>query len=294
MTYSTHVNSFCKEFNYPAEACCFLTESMKKIEGNEESFSIFDEQVMLYESGSTFSHPEALKAAIKTAEIAGVHSYTAQLLIYICFAKHTRVLYAKQGISDEIYIMSMSDLKWKLMECYNVYSIWGTFVAFWFDRFFDLTRFALGRLQFETVPFQNDYTNGNNTVKAGDTVINIHIPSCGPLQKEDCQKSYYMASEFYKKHFIGKKTIFQCNSWLLYPKHIEFLPRNSNILSFMDDFDIYSYNDDPDNSNAWRIFGSADAKKPLELPQKTSIQKAYAAWFAKGGTMGIGKGIFFK
>lgn len=38
-----------------------------------------------------------------------------------------------------------------------------------------------------------------------------------------------------------KKTdyiIIVCNSWLIFPKHYEFLPLNSNIIGFMNDFDI--------------------------------------------------------
>lgn len=292
--YVASVKEFSVEFGYPNEAIAALTAGMEKIKAHSEAFALFDEQVCLYKDCETFDHPKAIEAAKKAAELSGVHSYTTQLLLYICFAKYTREKYKAQGIAANIYIDSMLDLKWKLHECYNMHGIWGSFVAFWFDRFFALTRFALGRLQFETVEFASDYEKGNDIIRKGETVINIHIPSSGPLLVADCEKSFLLAAEFYKDYFKDKdKVVFQCNSWLLYPKHREFLPKHSNILKFMDMFDIYAINEDPKNADAWRIFAVEDTSNLDLLPTKTSIQKAYVDWFRSGGTMGGGQGVRF-
>ena len=292
--YSAFVKEFSEEFGYPNEAIEALTSGMIQIESNSEAFAIFDEQVKLYKDSETFDHPKAIEVAKKATELSGVHSYTAQLLLYICFAKYTREKYKTKGIPESVYIDSMSDLKWKLHECYVVHGVWGSFVAFWFDRFFDLTRFALGRLQFEIVKFASDYEKGNDIIKKGDNAINIHIPSCGPLLVEDCEKSFALAAEFFKDYFKDredKRVVFQCNSWLLYPKHREFLPKHSNILKFMDMFDIYATNEDPKNADAWRIFSVEDTSNLDLLPTKTSVQKSYVEWFRSGGTMGGGQGV---
>ena len=292
--YSTFVKAFSTEFGYPSEAIIALTDGMKTIEANSEAFALFDGQVRLYKKSETFNHPQTIEAAKMAAELSGVHSYTAQLLLYICFAEHTKEKYKAKGIDDSIYIDSMSDLKWKLHECYAVHGIWGSFVAFWFDRFFDLTRFALGRLQFEIVEFASDYEKGNDIIRKGEAAVNIHIPSNGPLLVQDCEKSFTLAADFFKDYFKDKeKVVFQCNSWLLYPKHREFLPQYSNILKFMDMFDIYASNEDPKNADAWRIFWVEDRSNIDLLPTKTSIQRAYVEWFKSGGTMGGGQGVRF-
>jgi hypothetical protein len=46
-------------------------------------------------------------------------------------------------------------------------------------------------------------------------------------------------------------------------------------------------------NNAWRVFGKDSDKAPDELPQNTSLQKAYAKHLMAGGKTGSGYGVFF-
>ena len=288
-----YIKSFCKEFDYPEEATLTLIQAFEDLEKNPEAYSAFINQVELYNNDKLTSHYEALTAADKASELSGIHKYTLHLLLYICFSKHTKELYNRKNISMEIYHDSMSDLKWKLFECHQMYGIWGSFVAWWFDRFFDLTRFALGRLQFETIQFNHSYSKNGISLSPEDIVLNVHIPSCGPLKHEDCVASYQKAAEFYKDTFKGRPVAIRCESWLLYPKHKEFLPSYSNILKFMNDYDIFESATDEKNSDAWRIFYTENTDNPDALPNDTSIQKAYIDWFKKGNKMGSGTGVFF-
>ena len=120
------------------------------------------------------------------------------------------------------------DLNWKLHECRKMYGIWGSFVSWWFDGFFEMTRFALGRLQFELMDFPESYEKTGHVRPEGMTkVINMHIPSCGPLKKADCEASFRQAAAFFADAFPGEKIAFFCESWLLYPRHREFLSPDS-------------------------------------------------------------------
>ncbi|HBL84586.1 MAG TPA: hypothetical protein DDZ99_06730 [Clostridiales bacterium] len=288
-----YIKSFCKEFDHPIEATETLLSAYDQLKKSPEAYALFNEQVEKYNTDKLTDHYEALAAMDKAAEISGVHRYTLHLMLYICLSKHTRELYKKKNIPMSIYHDSMSDLKWKLFECHKMYGIWGSFVAWWFIRFFDLTRFALGRLQFETVQFNSSYSKDGYILNHGDIVINVHIPSCGPLKHDACLESYKMAAEFYKDIFIDRPVAIKCESWLLYPKHREFLPRTSNILSFMNDYDIFESAIDEKNSDAWRIFYKESTDNLDELPVETSIQRAYIDWFRKGNKMGSGEGVFF-
>ena len=154
-------------------------------------------------------------------------------------------------------------------------------------------RQALGRMQYEFSEFQGEsHTAGGITVKKGDCVLTMHIPSCGPLTKDLREDSYRRAYTFYQKDFPGKPVIFTCSSWLLYPPHDGMLPKSSNVVSFLHDFDpVFSVETDTFD-NAWRIYG-ADGGKPLDqLPQNTSMQRAYANWLRGGHKAGWGYGIF--
>lgn len=84
--------------------------------------------------------------------------------------------------------------------------------------FFEMTRFALGRLQFELMDFPESYEKTGHVRPEGMTkVINMHIPSCGPLKKEGCEASFRQAAAFFADAFPGEKIAFFCESWLLYP-----------------------------------------------------------------------------
>jgi hypothetical protein len=155
-----------------------------------------------------------------------------------------------------------------------------------------MTRYALGRLQYEHARFDADeYTCAGITLHRGDAVINCHIPSCGPLTKEARTDSYRQAWDFYKRDFPHGILPVVCSSWLLYPEHADFLPAHSNILSFMQDFTLLRSSVDESFRNAWRIFGSAAARPASEWPRDTSIRRAFADRILAGKPVGSGYGI---
>ncbi len=229
----------------------------------------------------------------QAAEVCGIHTYTASF-VFLCWnAQEMQKRYHDKGISEEIFHDTIMDLNYKLTECHQVYNIWGTFVRNWFSGFFALTRFALGRLQYEFSSFQAEsYTAAGVTIHKGDRVLTMHIPSSGPLTQKAREDSYRRAYEFYKNDFAGNPVIFTCSSWLLYPPHEQMFPMSSNIVSFMHDFDIIYSEETSDFDNAWRIYG-ADGNKPADqLPRNTSIQRAYADWLQNGNKAGWGYGVF--
>ncbi|MEN6313836.1 MAG: acyltransferase domain-containing protein [Clostridiaceae bacterium] len=288
-----YIISFCDEFGYPAEAKAAIISAYKLLSQNSCACESFQKYVLMYNGDRLNDFSAVFDDLDAAADLCKVHKYTLHLLLFICLSKHTRELYERKGISYEIFHDSMSDLKWKLTECYNMYGIWGSFVSRWFPGFFILTRFGLGRLQFEIVNFKENYKKGNYTLKENDTAINIHIPACGPLLHDECIASYHKAADFFKDYFAGRPVAFVCTSWLLFPYHKEFFPKSSNILKFMEDFDIYSYKIDNEGADLWRIFYKDYRNDPADLPNKTSIQRAYADWLMKGNPVGYGKGVFF-
>ncbi len=287
-----YIVSFCEEFQFPAEATAALLNAFEKLTENPSAMDLFQTQIDLYRHDELTDYNEALSLVNKASQLSGANPYTVFLLFYICLSQHTRELYEQKKIDYSIFYHSMSDLKYKLYECHKLYGVWGTFVANWFPGFFQLTRFALKRLQFETEIFHNTYSNNGYTLNPGDIVLNVHIPSAGPLLHEDCLESYRMASAFYKDLFIQKPTAFVCSSWLLFPSHKEFLPEKSNILTFMNDFDIITSGHSEDQDVLWRIFYKEYTGNVDELPKDTSLRRAYIDWLRKGNQPGYGYGVF--
>lgn len=225
----------------------------------------------------------------------GENVYTLHLIFLMNCTETLLDRYHEAGISEDIYWDTMDDIRCKLLECMECEHCVGTFVAGWFDGFFEMNRFALGRFQFEYSDFGNE---GGYTTKCGyhindgDFAVGFHIPSSGiPLTDEIRLDSYKKAYEFFKDRFNGKPAVFVCGSWLLFPKHKEFLPPYLNILRFMDDFEIVRSSEKDNFGDDWRVFGHW-TEEPLEnWPTDTALRKAYKEWLLAGNKTGSGYGV---
>lgn len=226
------------------------------------------------------------------AKQSDIHPYTLLMLFQLCCCESLEEKYQQKDLSFEIFKSSLMDLRYKLLECYDVFGIWGNATGTWFERFFNVTRFALGRLQYETIPFRlESYENYGVSLKKDDTVINIHIPSSGPLTAELCMDSYKQAYEFFKNEQRDGLLVLVCLSWLLYPPHFDFLPKKSNILRFMNDFDIIDSYTEEQFVNGWRVFGKYHTLPPAELPEENSLKRAYKKHLLSSGKTGWGYGV---
>lgn len=285
--------AFFKEFEYKEKNARQLLYAYDRIVSNVEAASLFQNALLAYDENIALDYQEKiLNPSKQIAEITKQHFYTVDLLLFICMTKHLKMLYIERGIDLQIYHDSVLDLKWKLEECKAVKGICGSFVALWFAGFFNLTRFALGRLQFELIRIPFDYEkNGVKLEKDKSVVINVHIPRTGtPLDKESCDKSYAQAREFFKEQ-VGEKAAFFCYSWLLYPENKQILPSHTNIYRFMLEYDVV-WGQENNGEDLWRLFDT-DEKDPTKLPTNGSLRACYVEHLKKGGKVGIGCGIKF-
>lgn len=285
-----------------------LRDRLEK-EGNWSRIPALANQIMELSPGE-----EILGNMLRDAEAwereLGIHRYTLDLLVLLCCWGILRDRYEERKYPMEIFRDSFRDLGTKMKECRDVYGVIGIFVGAWHDRFLDISRFALGRLQFELVnyPLEKEYTDGERTVKKGDTVINVHIPSTGPLKKEDTDAAFALAESFYRGELFkeagcaGKfpperipegPAVFMMESWLLDPDLMELLPEG-NMKEFVSRFSLIAWEKSEQFPEGWRIFGSEWKKMPEELPRHTKLQKAVADYLQKGGKLGCGHGIFIR
>ena len=286
-----YLTQICKELEFPREAADTMIEAWEAIASCPEAFELWQQWIKNYEIDCHMDYKAALADADQAARLAGVHKYTAELLLFLCLTKRLKVYYQAAGIEEEIWHDSCMDLHWKLMECKKVYGIWGSFVAFWFPGFFELRLFALGRLQFELIDFPKSYEKTGRKIPEGVTkAINVHIPSCGKLNMDECRASYKKAAQFFADAFPGDIVVFYCWSWLLFEPQRSFLNADSGIVKFMNDFDIYRTGEQ--NGDLWRIFDREYDGDPASLPENTSLQRAYKNWLKSGKSAGFGEGIF--
>lgn len=282
---------FFEEFEYEKADAAMLLSAYGTIVCDGEAARLLGEILSLYEANYKIDfEKEVLNTRAKAiAEETGLHTYTVDLLVFICMSRRLRALYRERELSEEIYRDSMLDLKWKLEECKMVKGVCGSFVASWFGGFFDLTRFALGRLQFELIPFGHKYHNGDVILTPESTVMGVHIPRTGtPLDGESCVRSYAMAQDFFRNE-VGDVGIFVCHSWLLYPENKNLLSPMSNIYRFISEYDIIESGVNS-GYDLWRLFDT-DERDPDKLPQDSSLRRSYVAHLKNGGKPGWGFGV---
>ena len=216
-------------------------------------------------------------------------------MLFCCW-EEVKVRYEKQGLPMDVFDKSLEDMKWKMLECYEIHGVYGNFVGHWYDGFFNLTRFGLGRLQFELRPFEGkeDCEVDGVQIHPGDTVINMHIPSAGPMKPELLDDAFAQAEVFFKEHFPKDYTVFGVESWLIDPDLVRILPEG-NMKAYADRFHLVAAEKSetifPDG---WRVFGAEWKKKPEELPRKTGLQRAIADYLQQGGKLGSGYGRFVR
>lgn len=286
-----YINQFFTEFEYEKADRDILLDAYEKTVANESAKALLTEITAKYESDSKINYKDDILD--KSEKISGLtkhHRYTVDLLIFICLTRHLKKLYDKRGIDETVYIDTVLDLKWKLWECKAVKGICGVFVAPWFQGFFNLERFALGRLQFEVVTVSVDYeSHGIKLEKGKSRVINVHIPRTGtPMDKESCDAAYQRAKSFFKSE-VGEDCPFVCHSWLLYPENKKILPHYTNTYRFISEYEIIEWGEN-DGEDLWRLFDTEE-RDPEKLPTNGSLRSAYAEHLRSGGKVGWGFGI---
>ena len=226
------------------------------------------------------------------AERSGVPKDTVWGLFLAFAAENARQAYLDNGISEQVFWDTFSDLRYKVLECKANHGVWGNFVPFWYPIFYRCDIVKLGRLEYETDTFRGPAcTVAGRRIQEGQKLLSIHIPSSGePFDTAARLESYKLAYDFFRDLRGDGPLVCKCHSWLLYPEYKKVLPETSNIVKFMDDFTIIR-EDDGSFEDAWRVFGP-DAGKPVgELPEATSMQRAFKRHLLAGGKTGCGLGI---
>ncbi len=288
---------FMQKTGYPEDAKDTFRDLHGAILRNAEADAAFDKAFahLTDDNDETPAFPDV----DAVGAMVGAHPYTIELYMFMYWAYFLRDQYKEKQIGEDVFWDSMTDLRAKLIECRDVYGINGSFVAGWFFGFFEMTRFALGRLQFEHSDYRREepYICGAGVVRNGGQMVNMHIPSLGPLTTDKMLDAFKRAYNF--PFFADVKDPqtglmpFCCGSWLLYPPHYTFLPAQSNILKFMDCFDILHWEDKEHFDDAWRVFASYKDAAPADLPRDTSLRRAFADRLLSGGKTGHGFGAFF-
>lgn len=208
-------------------------------------------------------------------------------LYFLYYCEETEKIYKEKGISTEILLDTLADFPRWLDIWSNLKGELYLGELDWLSYHLKAKLFKLGRLQF---CFQKHYEFKDRGIKKGDTVVDTHIPAAGPLLKEECEKSFDFAREFFAKFFPEYKwEVFTCHSWLLGEDLSEILDDNSNIIKFQKLFTIVSQYE-TDAALAYTFRWKIKRNELSEVEAKSSFAKKLKEKALNGGIFYGGTG----
>ena len=230
------------------------------------------------------------------SEKSGVYVNTLNLYVYLRFVEDTYAEYRRRGISDEMFLKTLSGLvsvSRPASKEVKEFGIPQNVFRSWYRLALDCKLFSPGGLLFEIFEAPCDIEVDGKSVGKGDSCISVHILRGAKLDDETCEALYDFARGFFKKHFDMDNIIFICKSWLIHPWLCEVLPDTSSIVNFQKKFKIIYVEDDL-SGLSW-IFGSgAGSAKALgkieDYPENTSLQRAAKKRLLEGKKLGLGLG----
>ncbi len=210
-----------------------------------------------------------------------------RLAVILFLAVKVKEKYAENGISDEIYYDTMSDIKIWCEKCGNK----GLKNYGWLQNHVKFELFRLGRLQFQLYECKNKTLNYKKLpFSYGERLVYVHIPEGEKLCRDRCINSFIKADEFFSAFFPDYTyDYYFCESWLLFEGNREFMDVKSNIVNFMSLFTI-CYNVKIDLQTIERVFGKRRFFRK-KYPEKTDLQRRTKAYILGGNQLGIGVGI---
>lgn len=223
----------------------------------------------------------------ENASAFGCEPYRLSLAATLLLTRNMRAVYEQNGWDMAIYWDSLQDIAIWAKCCKAETGLWGMKQFGWLCGTLSGRLWRLGRMQFERIAFEEGhYEKDGLVLNDGDIVINTHIPEGEPLTPEKRTDAFDRAV-----HFFGSNVFF-CESWMLWPAHYEMLKESSNVISFMNDFDIFKSREYPGTADLWRVFGYRADYRPDRLPTNSSMQRAYIRRLREnGGLTGCGYGI---
>ena len=218
------------------------------------------------------------------------------MAVFLAAALHTREIYGKMGIGDDIFIESMGFFRHTMTENLAIRGHYFFDRAWWWWHQLSLCIFRLGTLEFEMAVL-DDAAHIGFPGERKVPALSVHIPSDAVLTRGELDNSYNMAHIFFKKHFPDfKYRCMYCDTWLLSPALKELLAPGSNILEFQKDYAITKTNEDDAGFFYWlymtdKIPGGCDEIK--KLPENTSLRRAVKKRLLEGGKIGSAAGVVF-
>jgi hypothetical protein len=210
-------------------------------------------------------------------------------LYYLYFCEEMQRAYLEKGIPHDMFMDNAYDIViWT--------DIWSNLKGElflgeidWLWHIFTLRIIKVGRLQYFRRGAKEDAPTKN--LKAGDPVLDIHIPARGPLYRDECVKSLELAKEFFGKYYPEfDYKCFTCHSWLLDLNLNKFLSCDTNIIKFQNLF-THAAGTPLDSAITFCFPFGVTRENIKDFTPKTSLQSKIRNFVIDGGVLYYSFGV---
>ncbi|NLT47684.1 MAG: DUF5596 domain-containing protein [Clostridiales bacterium] len=286
---TNRVLHFCDILHFPQDHTQEIKAVLDDIASSPERTAIFTEWSCRISQKDM--QAQMVNIFQEDAETLGIHHSMWALLCMLNVLPLTQEYYETRGIPKEIMLDTLKDfLIWTTLYKEQTGRL-GLFESNWLTRHILCDIFRLGRLQFE---FGDSVVQSNgDDLHKGDKILFVHIPRDGRMDHGECKKSYALAVEFFARYFPDYDYKgFLCNSWILDTRLKAYLPEDSNIIRFQNDYTILESGDDP-KTVLKHVFKKAEECLDM-YPQNTTLEKAVISHLKSGKQLGYGIGFIPK
>lgn len=290
------IKNWCNHCDLPEDATSEFITGYEKLTNNQDDALTFSSLLNEYDENMYCDFEVILEKTRELASKTNVNEFTAIALLFVCMMPSLKKYYEKAGYPIEVYNESIKDVSFQARTCKKIYGVWGTATT-WHTQFYRLEILGFGRLQFQPQKAYFDYhENGFDIVKGETQMINVHIPETGaPLDYDACSLAFEKGAKFFRdKLFNGEKVLFHCRSWLLWPKHKEILSPASNMVKFIDRYNIVNSGLYDHYNELKLLFGVIYDGNPDNLPSDNSLRRKYIEILKRGEKTGWGQGVLYK
>ena len=259
----------------------------------------------LFDKETAATASAAINALCTDSDGAQADDGFKAMSVYMAAALRVRELYDEVGIDPDIYADTMRFLRTVINHNMRIYGRLCFDREYWFYRQISMVLFRLGALEYEMRSVEKhrlcaSFTEHGPKTDNGvcDTadehvpVLSVHIPGDAVMTRENLNRSYNAAAEFFSRFYpeYAYRHIF-CSTWLLSPELKAFLPESSRILEFQSDYEIVQTFDDS-NFIYW-VYDTQEKEPDLNtLPEDTSLRRAIKRHLISGGRIGSASGVY--
>jgi len=199
------------------------------------------------------------------------------LTVMLNALRYTHANYLEKGISEKVFVDTLKAYTRFIEEQHEIEGIWAFNRDWWSYRQNAMSIFRIGELEYEMKDINEKY-------------ISVHIPSDAKITKEKVKESLIESFHFFKKYYPEYyKVKYYCKTWLLSSDLKNILPKESNLINFINIFDIDKEEYNSTSFMTW-IY-KKDANNDLEdLPKNTTLQRNLKAYLKEGNSISTAEG----